>query len=141
MKKLLTLTALGAILTAPATAVQKCVALDSSGFYTECEAMTTDSQIDVSAVCTTGDVDVLIKGVAICSNKSSDSGSLSETMTIDEENVNCWYKVVSPAVSPYIFVYSFATDVECVQQCNKEAAGLLEGDDSFRGVLFSNLSD
>ena len=71
MKKLFTLTALGAILTAPAMAVQKCVALDAS--TTTCTSTPTTCKADWSATCTTNGTRVPIKGIAMCSNQAADA--------------------------------------------------------------------
>ena len=155
MKKLLTLTAVGAILSAPAFAVQKCVTYDSS--TTTCA---TDQPVlyylgksEWTGTCTTNGVAVPIVGVGKC---SSTSGAISSpkyqtSLAISQNHLNnkyCYCRVISPFVSNW--VYAFAPAVSdtntCEYSCANQCANALNEATSsypswFKAFLFQGLSD
>ena len=145
MKKLLTLTALGAILAAPVHAVQKCVALDASS--TTCTSTPTAGNADWSATCTTNGTSVPIKGIAMCSNQKADAqyGTSDVITTVssttDTTNVNCWCKMVEPAVSSWVFVYAATSAGYCAFNCSYFCANYARYYSAFRSALFSSLGN
>ena len=147
MKKLLTLTALGAILATPAMAVQKCVALDAS--TTTCTSTAADGNADWSATCTTNDTSVPIKGIAMCSNQAVASAapySTSDAITTvsgtsDTTNVNCWCKMVEPAVSSWVFFNAYTSAGGCAYGCSGDCALYAQDFSAFRSALFSSLGN
>ena len=145
MKKLLTLTSVGALLAAPAMAVQKCVALDSS--TTTCTSTSTYSKADWSATCTTNSTSVPIKGIAMCSNQAADAqfGTSDAITTISSEsdttNVNCWCKMVEPAVSSWVFLYANASAGGCAISCSASCAVRARSNSAFRSALFGSLAN
>ena len=145
MKKLLTLTAVGAILAAPAMAVQKCVAFDAS--TTTCTSTSTYSKADWSATCTTNSTSVPIKGIAMCSNQAADATyGTSDTMTTvsnttDTTNVNCWCKMVEPAVSSWVFVGTTTSAGFCATNCSYRCAYGARNESAFRSTLFGSLAN
>ena len=145
MKKLLTLTTLGAILAAPAFAVQKCVALDAS--TTTCTSTPTSNNADWSTTCKTNGTSVPIKGIAMCSNQAADAryGTSDAITTIssqsDTTNVNCWCKMVEPAVSSWVFLVADSSAGSCVTRCSLYCASNAGGDAAFRSALFGSLAN
>lgn len=145
MKKLLTLTAVGAILATPAAAVQKCVALDAS--TTTCTSTSTKGNADWSATCTTNDTSVPIKGIAMCSNQQADTtdGTSDAITTVssstDTTNMYCWCKMVEPAVSPWIYVSQTVSASECASLCSYVCAGRIRNNSTYRSVLFGSLAN
>ena len=145
MKKLLTLTALGAILAAPVHAVQKCVALDASS--TTCTSTPTAGNADWSATCTTNGTSVPIKGIAMCSNQKADAtyGTSDAITTIssatDTTNLYCWCKMVEPAVSSWVFISPYTSAGDCARACSVGCAGNAGGIFAFRSALFGSLAN
>ena len=145
MKKLLTLTAVGAILAVPASAVQKCVALDSS--TTTCTSTMTYGKADWSATCTTNGTSVPIKGIAMCSNQAADAqygtsdAITTVSSTTDTTNVNCWCKMVEPAVSSWVFIYVYTSASYCARDCSDYCAYRARSDSEFRSALFGSLAN
>ena len=136
-----------AITTTGAHAVTKCVALNTLNTtctYTETASYSTDW----ANTCTSNGITTSIKGVAACSSDISGVGGTSSTLSISQnqdENVYCWCKMTSPAVSKWAFRASYTKGVPCPEGCATSCAtGLLEGSSTvtnFRRALFGSLSD
>ena len=145
MKKLLTITAVGTLLAAPAIAVQKCVALDAS--TTTCTSTAAPGNADWSATCTTNGTSVPIKGIAMCSNQAADAqfGTSDAITTIsnssDTTNVNCWCKMVEPAVSSWGLVYAGTSAGGCAYLCSARCALAAQNGSEFRSALFGSLAN
>ena len=145
MKKLLTLTAVGAILAAPAMAVQKCVALDAE--TTTCTSTPTAGNADWSATCTTNGTSVPIKGIAMCSNQAADAtlGTSDAITTVssdsDATNYHCWCKMVEPAVSSWVFVIASSSAGFCANVCSYRCAHYAQNYSAFRSALFGSLAN
>ncbi len=122
----------------PAAAVTKCVKLNSS---TTCSAYSgIANQSNWSATC-----GVSIQGVAFCGSQNGGStgattGAVTTSSTIDN-NKYCWCKMVSPAVSRWVFYGDRESASNCVSICARICASYAAGNASFRSALFSNLSD
>ena len=123
----------------PAYAVTKCVKLTSSTTCTSYSGAT--NQSNWSATC--GGIE--IQGVALCGYQYGGSnGATTETVTFSsnsDNNKNCWCKMVSPAVSAWVFYDSAPTAGDCAYTCADGCAFYAAGDTSFRSALFSGLSD
>ena len=145
MKKLLTLTAIGAIIATPATAVQKCVAFDAS--TTECTSESAYGNADWSATCTTNGTSVPIKGIAMCSNQEADDYyATSDAITMvrsetETTNVYCWCKMVEPAVSSWVFLEAHASADYCADYCSFYCADVAGVDAAYRAALFGSLAN
>ncbi len=145
MKKLFTITAIGVILTSPAMAVQKCVALDSS--TTTCTSTSSSGDADWSATCTTNDTSVPIKGIAMCSNQAADAqyGTSDAITTVlgatDTTNLNCWCKMVEPAVSSWVFLSAHTSASLCAKLCSAHCASHARNYSAFRSALFGSISN
>ena len=133
------------ILTGGAHAVQKCVALDAS--TTTCTSTPTAGKADWSATCTTDGTSVPIKGIAMCSNQAADAqlGTSDAITTVsgssDTTNLNCWCKMVEPAVSSWVFVYAYTSAGGCAYYCAYLCAFYARGNSAFRSALFSSLGN
>ena len=123
----------------PAADVTKCVALNSSTTCTSYSGAV--GQSNWSMTC--GGIE--IQGVAFCGSQNGGSiGTKSETVTTSstsDNNKYCWCKMVSPAVSSWVFGYSVAAAGFCVYNCASVCAARARNDFDFRSGLFSGLSD
>lgn len=127
------------------SAVQKCVALDST---TTCTSAPNpyDRHADWGASCTTGSTTTAIKGIALCSDQngqtqSSTSATISLGTAVD--NKYCWCKMESPAVSLWVYDSSGSTADECMRYCAVSCAldVIDPNKPTFRSALFSGLGD
>ena len=132
-----------AMVAAPAHAVTKCVALNSS---TTCTSSYSQYQghTDWAATCTTNGVSTPISGIGIC---SSTQGSKYQTATeLDtsstaDDNKYCWCRMISPAVSRWVFYHSTASSGFCAQGCARDCASGVRLNAAFGSALFGSLSD
>ena len=129
------------IMTPPASAVTKCVALNSSTTCTS-DFSQYEYHTDWAATCTTNGVSTPISGIGIC---SSTQGSGSQTATeldtsaISDDNEYCWCKMTSPAVSRWVSSsYSLRY---CDQACALYCASRVQANALFRSAMFGSLSD
>ena len=128
----------------PAMAVTKCVALNSSTTCTS-DILQYDYHTDWAATCTTNGVSTPISGIGICSSTSGSSTGqtateLDTSSTVDE-NLNCWCKMTSPAVSRWVFSRSTTSADFCAKLCAHNCAGYIQVNAAFRSALFGSLSD
>ncbi len=129
-----------------ALAVTKCVALNSSTTCTS-DFRSYYNKTDWAATCTTNGVSTPISGIGICS--STEGGSEGATATeLDVsytagENVNCWCKMTSPAVSRWVFYFSSGSgeNASCAANCAASCANRVKNRADFRSALFGSLSD
>ena len=127
----------------PVYAVTKCVKLTSSTTCTSYSGAV--GQSNWSARC--GGTE--IQGVAFCGSKDGGSiGTKSETVTTSstsDNNKYCWCKMVSPAVSSWVFLYSRPSVGSCAYYCANSCANYsayyAQSGSAFRSALFSGLSD
>ena len=123
----------------PVYAVTKCVKLSSSTTCTSSSGAT--AQSNWSATC--GGIE--IQGVALCGSQNGGSvGAKLETVktsSTSDNNRNCWCKMVSPAVSSWVFTYSYASVGHCAPVCAYSCANHARLTSAFRSALFSGLSD
>ena len=121
----------------PVSAVTKCVKLSSSTTCSNYSGATGQSNWSV----TCGGVSV--QGVAFCGSQSGGSqGATSTTVTISstvDNNKYCWCKMVSPAVSSWVFA-SDLPGSSCYNGCPYHCAYAIN-DASFRSGMFGSLSD
>ena len=124
----------------PAYAVTKCVKLTPS---TTCKSYYgVIGRSNWSATCG----DIKIQGVAFCGSRNGGSiGTKSETVTTSstsDNNKYCWCKMVSPAVSSWVFSFSYTDAGSCATTCAYGCAlGAGQTNSAFRSALFSGLSD
>lgn len=114
MKKLLTLAAFCAVpLMAPAAT--KCV------LFTNCTfGQSLYNQTDWVSQCNS----VQIRGVAAC---GTSTGQKTENVSISDDttkNVNCWCRMIIPAVSRWSFANTYSTAGNCARECVDQCAYL-----------------
>ena len=123
----------------PAYAVTKCVKLTSS---TTCSYVNPGtSVVDWTSNCTSSGTSVAISGISQCSSTSGSSiGQKATALEISggTDDKYCWCKMVSPAVSSWVFRGSMSS---CANDCATRCANLAALSASFRSALFSGLSD
>ncbi len=122
----------------PAYAVTKCVKLTSS---TTCTTSTSNGS---NWYATCGGIE--IQGVAFCGSQNGGSeGVTTETVptsSTSEDNRYCWCKMVSPAVSRWVFAYNgHGSAGHCADECSLYCAFIAEESEPGRAGLFSGLSD
>ena len=133
------------IIAPPALAVTKCVALSGSGTTCTSNYSQYDYHTDWAATCTTYGVSTPISGIGICS--STEAGSTAETATeLDvsptaDENMHCWCKMTSPAVSRWVSGGSSGSAGGCAQVCASFCALALRDFPIFKSAMFGSLSD
>ena len=147
MKKYLIIGGLCCITTIPsAMAVTKCVNLSTRA--TECAEGTVGLGANWEMNCKTGSANVLIRGVGVCSSKGGSDGDTASDIPISDKWQDeaggyeypykyCWCKMVSPAVSQWVYV-SGGQGYTCHSYCSAYCAQKLP---SLLSSLFSNLSD
>ena len=155
MKNIVMLSAILAVVSVPAAAVQKCVALGSG---TTCEApgglsRPPTGKADWSLTCTTSGKSVAVSGIGVCSpvvgTTSSPVSSLPTTCVSSSScpasgAVYCYCRMVSPALSQWVALQmSFASESTCLQNCASTCYQYLIDDRAVRTALFSTstLSD
>ena len=120
-----------------AYAVTKCVKLTSS---TTC--MNRSSSGSNWSITCGG---IAIQGVAFCGSQNGGSfGTKSETVTTSlnsDDNKYCWCKMVSPAVSSWVFGGTSPSTDSCVGGCASSCGYDAQINSTFRSGLFSGLSD
>ena len=126
----------------PAYAVTKCVKLTSS---TTCSYVGPESYVvDWTSNCTSSGTSVAISGTSQCSSTSGSSvGQKATALEISggTDDKYCWCKMVSPAVSSWVFIYSYTSADECAYDCAYNCANRTQYSSAFRSALFSGLSD
>ncbi len=131
MKKILTLTAVGAILTVPAMAVVQCVALDASVAATDVSY----GSSDWTAVFP----NMTIKGVATCGGTSKTSNQLSDDVLVGDGS-NCWCRAISPFITSWVWVNEGGLNDpnDCYESCSYMCAyELTFGVSSMRTKLYN----
>ena len=123
----------------PAYAVIKCVKLTPS---TTCTSFSGSYYYsNWSATC--GGIE--IQGVVFCSSTNAGSvGTTTEKIVAtaeNEDNKYCWCKMVSPAVSSWVYGGSFTNGAACANKCAYHCAETTKNSSAFRSGLFSGLSD
>ena len=137
MKKLLTLTAAGALLTVPAIAVQKCVQLPTKG--SGCSFSSSSFSIEIPISCSAAGISM--KAIALCASASVDKGGTVSAglvaNTIDAESVAygryCWCKLVQPVESKWVLASS--SQRSDFSSCSYDCAGIctnaMQGNDKY----------
>ncbi len=127
----------------PASAVTKCVKLSSS---TTCSYVNPGTYVvDWTSNCTSSGTSVAISGISQCSSTSGSSvGQKATALKISggTDDKECWCKMVSPAVSSWVFRSPHRSASSCANSCADAcASGAQAYDAAFRSALFSGLSD
>ena len=126
----------------PVSAVTKCVKLSSS---TTCSHVNPGTYVvDWTSNCTSSGTSVAISGISQCSSTSGSSvGQKATVLKISggTDDKYCWCKMVSPAVSSWVFANDGGSASNCARNCAAYCASRAAIIASFRSVLFSGLGD
>ena len=126
----------------PASAVTKCVKLSSS---TTCSYVNPGNYVvDWTSNCTSSGTSVAISGISQCSSTSGSSvGQKATSLKISggTDDKDCWCKMVSPAVSSWVFYSGLGSASNCAANCAFDCAIYAAIHASFRSALFSGLGD
>lgn len=134
-------------------AATKCVALDKNYLVGCFNGSANTNETDWSATCPLGDKETRVRGIAMCSSTAATYGSAATTLaqsSNDDENINCWCKLVAPAESKWIASITInstslsgpATPSECRTRCASACAIDIEKTGNsgwFHQSMFSNL--
>ena len=126
-----------------ALAVTKCVALNSSTTCTSNYSSYT-GHTDWAATCTTNGVSTPISGIGVCSSTQVSGyqpATELDTSSTADENLNCWCKMTSPAVSRWVLGETHSSAGDCAQLCAYDCANYVQSDVYFRASMFGSLSD
>ena len=156
MKNIVMLSAILAVVSVPAAAVEKCVTLERD---TTCTAPGRLSQpptgkTDWELTCATNDKSVTVSGIGVCAGQVGNTTPL-DSLTIstcfstgqcpaEGEAVNCWCRMLSPALSQWVYSgLRYRSESECVNQCASTCYQYLIDKQALRNRLFgtSTLSD
>ena len=135
-----------AITTTGAHAVTKCAALNSSSTTCTSDYVQYQKHTDWAATCTTNGVSTPISGIGICSSKKVASQydyavTQLDTSPTADDNKHCWCRMISPAVSHWVFRNSLTSAGICAQACAYQCAESIKTSPPFRYGLFGSLSD
>ena len=153
MKKIFALSAIIAVISAPAIAVQKCVALNSR---TTCSIATANAgYYEWSLNCITAKTSVVVSGVGVCSHVQGRKmgevlSSLGSTELGTNTNPNvciqgdakyCWCRMVSPAVSQWVhYAVGYPTEAACMYNCTNDCANAIISDDAVTSTAMFSTS-
>lgn len=110
----------------------------------KCVRLNTNSQCQAAALGKAGwegNCGASVEGVAIC---ASSSGTTASSLTVSQDptkNGYCWCRLISPAVSQWVYSGLAAYHEDCLGDCAEECAATIKSDSTFRTRIFSNLSD
>ena len=133
-----------AITTTGAHAVTKCATLSSRATCTSSSSQQYDYHTDWAATCTTNGVSTPISGIGICSSTKGGMAATATELDISstvDENLTCWCKMISPAVSRWVSGGSNTSASGCAQVCASFCAMAPQYYPIFKSVLFGSLSD
>ena len=139
MKKTLFVGAMATLLSVPAVAVQRCVALNNS---TTCSVVVPEDQAAIwQSSCTTSGQYVPIRGVFTCATEYAERGEVKDSL-YSTDNGYCWCKIIGPAESKWVSVGQGNTESEvygCEIKCAYDCAQLMSESSVFRNALISSM--
>ena len=151
MKNIVMLSVILAVVSVPAAAVQKCVAL---GSRTTCAGTRGLSQqltgkTDWKLTCRTNSTSVTVKGIGVCAASSGTTSSPVDSLNTTAcfstgqcpasgDAVNCWCRMLSPALSQWVYSgLTFRSESECMYNCAAECYQYIINEQILRTALFS----
>ena len=148
MKNIVMLSAILAVVSVPAAAVQKCVAL---GRGTTCEAPRGLSQsptgkADWELTCRTNSTSVAVHGVGVCAATSGTTSSPVSSLTTSKCSsagscpaaVYCWCRMLSPALSQWVYSgLHYRSEAQCMYNCAADCYQYIINEQILRTALFS----
>lgn len=87
---------------------------------------------------------ITLSGIGLCGNQNGGvtgtTADVVQTSSDSTQNKYCWCKLISPAVSPWVFNDAVQA-ANCAHYCAQFCATYLNRYQEFRAALFSNLGD
>lgn len=138
MKKLLTITAVGVLLTAPAIAVQRCVAIPDAA-----TAPDITEAYENETIWTASYPGIEFDGLAMCAATSGTNyaryGSINYNSESLSENKYCWCRIIKPVVSYWVLAGSRLNQETCMSGCAENCANFMNTQSAFRTSIFGIL--
>ena len=134
MKKLLILTAVGAILATPAVAVYKCVALDF-------DASALEGGYFTAALWYATFPNYTINGVSRCASNTGTQGDTLTSISTSGTAKYCWCKTTNPLGSKWAYLFEAYDAEECADYCHSECGTRMTDSDDYRRAILSTISD
>ena len=125
---------IGTTIIRPANAVYKCANFDTSTtFSTTSVAGAADWTANKTY---SGNIILSVRGIAICGGQAGSSmGTESDSVSIDQTSTNnkyCWCRMVSPAVSRWLYISTFASAGVCSNNCAQTCAQNMANPSGYR---------
>ena len=81
-----------------------------------------------------------VRGISACTNTSGSYGVANANLDVSESGLNCWCKMTSPAVSLWVFHYSYGSTSACASNCTSICGRYVQSDSAFRAGLFGSVA-
>ena len=151
MKNIVMLSVILAVVSVPAAAVQKCVALGSGTTCTAPGGLSKPptGKTDWELTCATNSKSVTVKGIGVCASvlgpTSSPVNSLFTSKCFSTgscpasgDAVNCWCRMVSPALSQWVHSgVKYRSEAQCMYGCAAACYQYIINEQILRTALFS----
>lgn len=121
----------------------KCIAKIKSGSCSNVATSSFYNKTDWNVSCTINGKSMPLSGTSICSSTEGDAGDTRTSVTISsnlDDNIYCWCKMTTPAVSLWARRYRGSNAAACAQYCAGYCAGFGAQED-YRNAIFNNLAD
>ena len=157
MKNIVMLSVILAVVSVPAAAVQKCVALGSSTTCTATGGLSRPptGKSNWELTCRTNSTSVTVKGIGVCAATRGTTSTPKDVLDIttcssttgcgpDGQALNCWCRMLSPALSQWVHSgLTYSSEYECMYNCAAECHQYIINEQILRTALFSTstLSD
>ena len=82
-----------------------------------------------------------ISGVAVCNDNAGIYGVASNAEQSNTGGVKCWCKMTHPAVSRWVFRYSYSSASDCAVHCARGCGDAVRGYSDFRVGVFGAVAN
>ncbi len=122
---------------ASAVAATKCIKLNEN---VTCLGSSNGYRMGWDATC----AGIKVEGIAVCTPESATEQFATEAYSFGmgtdaSKLVNCWCRVVRPAVSDYVFLQTFGSAYECLWKCSRDCDNRISDNANYRRALFSTM--
>ena len=81
-----------------------------------------------------------VRGISACTNTTGSYAVANENLDVSESGLYCWCKMTSPAVSLWVFDYSYGSSSLCASSCASNCGGNVRAYSAFRAGLFGSVA-
>ena len=151
MKNIVMLSVILAVVSVPAAAVQKCVALGSG---TTCAATgglsrPPTGKADWELTCRTNSTSVAVHGIGVCAATDGTTSSPVDSLYTSKcfstgscpasgDAVICWCRMLSPALSQWVYSgLHYRSEAQCMYNCAADCYQYIINEQILRTALFS----